>query len=118
MWILVFQRVFFEAVLDFAYFPLWWYTGGVLHSARWCFSLFLDGNSNLLPFLWLKNLFVPMFGQYDWQGRIISFLMRFVQFIFRSIGLAIWAAFCLVLFFGWLVLPVIITYGFFKSFLR
>jgi len=26
--------------------------------------------------VWLKNLFAPMFGQTDWQGRLISFFMR------------------------------------------
>lgn len=115
MWLLVFQRILLDALLDVFYFPLWWYTSGVLHSLKWCFKFFLDGNQMLAPGLWLKNLFVPMFGQYDWQGRIISFIMRFVQFWFRSFGLLIWAMVCLVLFLIWLSLPILVVNGFIMS---
>jgi len=37
--------------------------------------------------VWTKNIFVPMFGMHDWQSRIISFFMRVVQIIGRSIAL-------------------------------
>ena len=61
--------------------------------------------------LWLKNLFVPMFGQHDWQGRLVSFLIRLVQLIargiafvvlviFLTVALALWATGPLVLFLG------------------
>lgn len=116
MWLLVFQRILFDAIVDIFYFPLWWYTGGVLHSLKWCTTFFLEGNQNLSPGLWLKNLFVPMYGQYDWQGRIISVLMRFVQFCARSIGLLIWLLVCVLLFIIWLLLPVIVVGGFIISF--
>jgi len=118
MWILIIQRIFFEAVLDFFYFPLWWYSGGLVQALKWCFNLFLSGNDSLLPFVWLKNLFVPMYGQYDWQGRIISFLMRFVQFVFRSLALSVWVMICFLFFCVWLLIPVVVSYGFIKSFLR
>ncbi len=118
MWILVLQRIFFEAVLDLLYFPLWWYTGGVWHALKWAMSMFQDGNRTLLPLLWLKNLTVPMFGQYDWQGRIISFIMRFIQFVVRSIALLFWFFVCIILFCIWLILPVLISYGFLKSIVR
>lgn len=118
MWLLILQRIFFDAVLDLFYFPLWWYTGGILHSAKWCWHFFLDGNQTLAPHLWLKNLFVPMFGQYDWQGRIISFFMRLVQFFVRSLALAIWFVVCMALFFVWLILPILIFGGLIMSFTK
>ncbi len=118
MWLLIVQRVLLDAILDLLYFPLWWYTGGVVHSIRWCADFFRDGNRTLAPGLWLKNLFVPMFGQYDWQGRIISFFMRSVQLIFRSIALLFWFFICASLFLVWLILPAIICLGFVRSFLR
>ena len=39
--------------------------------------------------VWIKNIFVPMFGQNDWQSRLISIFMRSVQIVGRSIGLVI-----------------------------
>ena len=118
MWLLVLQRLTFDAIIDVFYFPLWWYTGGVWHSIKWCTQFFLDGNQSLAPFLWLKNLFVPMFGQYDWQGRIISFIMRLVQFFFRSLALMVWFIICVILFCVWLVLPAVVFVGLFRAFLK
>ncbi len=111
MTILILQRLFLEAILDIFYFPIWWYTKGALHVLRWCFNLLKLGNENLAPGLWLANLFVPMFGQFDWQGRIVSFLMRLVQIFARTVALAVWLNLCLVLFLGWLALPVLVFWG-------
>jgi hypothetical protein len=116
MFIAVFQRIILGAVADILYFPLWWYTGGAKHAVLWCFGLLSYGNANFAPGLWLKNIFVPMYGQYDIQGRIISFLMRFAQVIARTIALAIWLIICLVLFFVWLCIPLAIVWGFLNAF--
>ena len=118
MWLLIFQRILFDAIIDIFYFPLWWYTGGVLHSLKWCVGFFLEGNENLAPGLWFQNLLVPMYGQYDWQGRIISFFMRFVQFFFRSIALMLWLLVCVILFIIWLSLPVLVMSGLIMSLLK
>lgn len=116
MWLLIFQRILFDAIADLFYFPLWWYTGGVLHSLKWCSKFFLEGNHSLAPGLWLKNLFVPMYGQYDWQGRIISVVMRFVQFCVRSIALVFWFLVCAILLVIWFLLPVMVVSGFVQLF--
>lgn len=109
--IIIFQRLLLEFAWDFIYFPIWWYTKGAVHALRWCLNLFLHGNENLAPGLWLANLFVPMFGQFDIAGRIVSFLMRLVQIFARSVALFVWFTLCLALFFCWLGLPVLIAYG-------
>ena len=111
MSIIILQRLFLEAVLDILYFPVWWYTKGAVHALRWCFNLLKTGNENLAPGLWLANLFVPMFGQFDWQGRIVSFLMRLVQIFARTVALAVWVSLCFILFLGWLALPVLVVYA-------
>jgi hypothetical protein len=118
MFIIIFQRIVLEAFLDLLYFPLWWYTGGIKFALSRIKDFFMTGNAFLAPGIWLANIFVPMFGQYDWQGRIISFFMRLVQVIFRSLALAVWGAFCVVLFWIWIFLPVIIVWGFVNSFSR
>lgn len=110
MWILVFQRLVLEFIFDLIYFPLWWYTSGVKLAGIFCAQLLRDGNSALAPKLWLKNIFVPMFGQYDWQGRLVSFFMRLVNVIGRSIMLLFWFFITLILFSLWLIFPVIVVY--------
>jgi hypothetical protein len=106
MFALIFQRLLLEAVFDIVYFPLWWYTKGLGHAAQWSLGVFKNGNASLGPGLWLKNIFVPMYGQNDWQGRLVSFFMRLINVIGRSIALFFWMLFSITLFLLWLILPV------------
>ncbi|MBI2037736.1 MAG: hypothetical protein HYT15_02260 [Candidatus Magasanikbacteria bacterium] len=109
--ILILQRLFLEIVLDIFYFPVWWYTKGALYALGRCFDLLKQGNTNLAPGLWLANIFIPMFGQYDVGGRIVSFFMRLVQIIARTFALFLWTAVCGLLFVAWLLAPVLVFYG-------
>ena len=111
MFLILLQRMLLELIWDVFYFPIWWYTKGAMHAGRWCFGLLRNGNANLAPGLWLANLFVPMFGQFDWQGRIVSFLMRLVQIFARTVALAVWVSLCFILFLGWLALPALVVYA-------
>ncbi|KKQ27308.1 MAG: hypothetical protein US42_C0011G0046 [Candidatus Magasanikbacteria bacterium GW2011_GWC2_37_14] len=115
MWILVLQRLTLEFFLDFLYFPIWWFTSGILHSTKFCWNLFLDGNILLAPGLWLKNLFVPMFGQSDFQGRLVSVMMRFFNVIFRSIALFIWLLVVFVIFLLWINIPIFLVFMFYQA---
>ncbi|MFA7314452.1 MAG: hypothetical protein WC025_00790 [Candidatus Magasanikbacteria bacterium] len=67
-------------------------------------------NAMMSPGLWLKNIFVPMFGQYDFQGRLVSVFVRFLNIIFRTIGLLVWVILVIVLFFIWILLPMGVLY--------
>lgn len=82
-----------------------------MYAAKKSLSLLQRGNNRLAPGIWLANIFVPMFGQFDWQGRIVSFFMRVVQVVVRTGVLAIWLVVCLLLFFSWFVIPVVVIYG-------
>jgi len=115
MYILVLQRLLVEALWDIGYFPLWWYTLGAKRALLWCWDFLKLGNRNLAPGLWLRNIFVPMYGQYDWQGRIISFFMRSVQILARMFALLMWLILSLFLWIIWLALPIIVVSGFFVS---
>ncbi|MFH1790193.1 MAG: hypothetical protein ABH832_03975 [bacterium] len=110
MSIIIFQRILLEAIADLLYFPIWWYTGGLFHAIKWCIEFFKLGNSRLGPFLWLRYIFTPMFGQWDWQGRIISFFMRLANVIIRLVLLAMWMIFCSFLFLLWVMIPVLLIY--------
>jgi len=113
MWIIIAQRLLLDILLDIIYFPVWWYSGGIKFIVEKCYEIFKSGNARLAPGLWLKNIFVPMFGQWDWEGRIISFFMRLFQVVIRSIGLFFWLVFCLLIFGFWIIAPVIIFRGIF-----
>lgn len=117
MYLIVFQRLILEAVFDIFYFPLWWYTFGLARAGQWAFSLLKRGNRTLAPGLWLKNLFVPMYGQHDFEGRLISFIMRVIEVFIRSIILFVWLIICLVLWLVWLALPALLAYACFKTFI-
>jgi len=110
MWVILLEKFFLQFVLDILYYPLWWYTGGARRMVLFCWRQIQEGNLNFSPGLWLVNIFVPMFGQTDWQGRIVSFFMRLVNVIFRFIALLIWTAIVVVLFFFYLLLPVFVLY--------
>jgi len=83
------QLLFVDILGSIAYFPLWWYTrglgnvvGAALHAIRY------RSQSYALK-IWIRNFFVPMYGQYDWAGRLISVFMRFFVILGRSIALAV-----------------------------
>jgi hypothetical protein len=111
MFVLIFQRLVIEALVDIVYFPVWWYTRGIGYAGGYCFELLKSSSASLAPGLWLKNIFTPMYGQYDWQGRFISFFMRLVQIIIRSIALFFAMIFYFLLFLLWIIAPLIIIYG-------
>jgi len=115
MWVLVLQRLVLEFVLDLFYFPLWWYTGGLKKVALSCARFWQDGNLQMSPGLWLKNIFVPMYGQYDWQSRLVSFFIRLFNVIIRGLGLLLWTIFVCFLFSLWIVFPVFVAYMIFRS---
>lgn len=97
-----------RALVDFFYFPLWWYGAGLVGFLRGLGRFLRDRESLLGLSVWLKNIFVPMYGQRDIGGRIISFVMRLIQVIFRSLALIFWCLMAILAFLFWLALPLIL----------
>ena len=110
---LLFLRYFF---VDLAWgiirWPLWWYTNGFIFVIKWGASTIDYYGKSLAVGVWVKNIFVPMFGQRDIQSRIISFFMRIVNIIFRSITLGIWAIIVLIAVLVYVALPPLFLTGF------
>jgi hypothetical protein len=100
--------VFQETIFDILSWPIWWYSTGLKLAFARMKDTISQGNEELALSIWLKNIFKPMFGQYDWQGRIISFFMRLAQIIFRLIIFCFWIIFSLIIFLFWLVLPLLL----------
>lgn len=94
-----------------AYWPIWWYSKGVVFTFHGLRRAFLHQAAHVSVAVWVKNLFVPMYGLRDWQGRLISFFVRLLQIIFRSIFLCIYAVLLLLAFILYIVLPVAIVFA-------
>lgn len=86
----VFTQMGLVGLRDIVSFPVWWYTKGIAYTTQKLVYSARRQAANFAVGLWVKNLFVPMYGQYDWQGRIISFFVRLVQIIVRSLAYATW----------------------------
>lgn len=88
--------------------PYWWYTHGLVLAGKSGIRM-ISGYAEMLSIrVWIKNIFVPMFGMYDWQSRIISVFMRIVQIIGRGIALVIMTIIVLFLLVVYVTLPVIV----------
>jgi hypothetical protein len=92
------------------YFPVWWYSKGFIKMIKAIGRLIGDFNLTLGFTIWVKNLFVPMFGQRDIPGRLISFFLRLVNIIFRGLGLLFLICLTFIFIIIWLVVPVFIIF--------
>lgn len=108
---IVIRRLLLDALLDIFATPIWWYTAGLQAVAHWWIYMTRRGNASLGVLLWLKNLFVPMFGQRDWQGRLISILVRFAQVVARGIAYVVWIGAVSALLLLWIVAPFLLFLG-------
>jgi|APHig6443717497_1056834.scaffolds.fasta_scaffold36522_2 hypothetical protein len=100
-----------ELIGKILYFPIWWYSVGLIKKIKSLF-LFLKGREKELGFsIWLKNIFVPMYGQRDIVGRLISFLIRFVQVIVRGFILFIWLVLSFIALLIWILFPIALFFA-------
>lgn len=110
MWPLILQRLAMEFVSDVFYFPVWWYTKGLKRFVIACGYAVQEAELSLAPGIWLKNIFVPMYGQYDWQGRLMSVFMRIVNIIGRGIAFFLFLFFVFGLVLAWIFFPLFVIY--------
>jgi len=110
-------QILTELVRDVLYFPLWWYGRGLLNLIMGVAHFLGDKQKTLALFVWVKNIFRPMYAQYDLAGMLISFFMRLVQIIFRSIVMLFWLIFSLAVIIFWILLPPLVIYEIIFQFL-
>ncbi len=99
------------AIRDIVGFPVWWYTKGVAYMLQ---KLLFSAKKQAAFFavqIWVRNLFVPMYGQYDWQSRIISFVVRLLQIIVRSFAYVVWLCVLAAVAVCYFVVPVVLVMG-------
>lgn len=105
-----FSKVSLKIIWDIIFFPLWWYSFGLL---RFLNSLKIFLNERWIVIgagVWLKNIFTPMYGQSDIASRLISFVIRLIQIIVRFFVFLIFVALALMALILWIFLPIAIIY--------
>lgn len=100
------RTVIGATVADFFYTPIWWYTRGLGKQVRGVGGSLAVRHRDLAIDVWLKNILVPMYGQHDFTGRLISFFMRLAQIIGRIIALIVWAFLLVVWLMIWVLIPM------------
>lgn len=111
----LFQFLFVDVIGSVLYFPIWWYTEGFFEVVNWSRRSLAYRWRAYSFALWLKNFFVPMYGQYDWAGRLVSVFMRFVVLIGRGIAFIAEAIGYLFIIALWLALPAFAFLFFFLN---
>lgn len=87
--------------------PWWWYARGLRAVLAWGGRTLRGWRRAVGLGLWARSLFVPMYGQDDWQGRIISFAMRLVILMGRLLELSLGAVAVLIAILAYLALPIV-----------
>jgi len=95
------------------FWPLWWYSFGFLIVLKNTGIKIVRSWKGLALDIWLKNIFRPMYGQYDATSRIISFLMRLVQVFFRFIIMVVMTVLILLIPVFYLGLPILAVWQLF-----
>ncbi len=98
-----------ELVGDILYFPLWWYSVGLRQLIMSLAQQARSSERYLALGLLARSLFLPMFSQYDREGRIISFFMRLAILFGRSIYMLGLLAIDFLLIIVWMGLPVLVV---------
>ncbi len=100
------RLLIFDLAGSVAWFPVWWYSTGLLNVVRAAHSTLAYRIRSYAFAIWIRNFFVPMYGQHDLTGRLVSVVMRFVVLVARGVALVVEAIVygCGVLV--WLVAPI------------
>jgi hypothetical protein len=96
-----------EVVGEVIRFPVWWYSAGLVHTIKTLFGVWRNYARRLAVGVWARNILVPMYGQYNFQGRLISVFIRSVQIFIRSLLLFFAALIILAVFALYAALPII-----------
>ncbi|MFH1522648.1 MAG: hypothetical protein ABIE43_02400 [Patescibacteria group bacterium] len=106
-------KIFTELIRDVLYFPFWWYSRGLGKLIISLINFLSNKQKKLALLVWIKNIHRPMYGQYDWPGILISFIVRLFQILMRSLILLFWLIIVLAIFCFWIIFPIFIIYEIF-----
>ncbi|PIT94627.1 hypothetical protein COT98_02705 [Candidatus Falkowbacteria bacterium CG10_big_fil_rev_8_21_14_0_10_39_9] len=102
-------KILLQIARDFLYFPLWWYSVGLWRTLLKVVNFISEQQISLGLSVWVKNIFTPMYGQRDFTGKAISFFMRLIQIMARSIAMLFWLILSFIFIAFWLALPPLVV---------
>lgn len=108
--------IFIDVLGDFIYWPIWWYTVGLIDRLKFSWQQIKKIWISLGLGIWLKNIFVPMYGDRSIIGRLISFFIRIIILIWRMIWFLVWVILILITVIVWIVAPIIFIWMIFTHF--
>jgi len=99
------RLIFVDTFGSLFWFPAWWYTIGLKKAIQWGMDGLNYRYQQYALKLWVKNFFIPMYGQYDFAGRLVSVFMRAVVIAGRSIALVLEGVVYLIVIIVWVIIP-------------
>jgi len=105
-----FKVIFLEIIWEVIFFPIWWYTQGLKRVILYVWNSLKNSSRSLALPIMFKNLFKPMFGQHDREGRLISFLMRIILTISRVLVFIVLLILNIIILLIWILLPVVVIW--------
>ncbi|HOZ36684.1 MAG TPA: hypothetical protein PLR18_02540 [bacterium] len=105
-WFWGLKLIVVDIILDFFYWPIWWYTTGFKDALIFCGRQIREAWRSLALGIWLKNMLTPMYGDRSFLGRAISFVARLVILTWRLAWMFIWLLIIIGLAIIWVVAPI------------
>lgn len=107
------QAIVTEVIYLIARFPFWWYGRGVVIMLQWGKDAIYGTYQFLALGIWIRNLFVPMFGDVTIPGRLISFGVRLFMIGFKTIGLLVFSVLIVLVILIYLITIPVCVFGLF-----
>lgn len=108
---LVYQFFVKDGFMELIKLPFWWYSSGLKSTLQW-FARSLQSSIQFFGLdVWIKNLFVPMYGETSIAGRLISFGVRLFMIVFRGIGVIFSFIFLILAVAIYLIILPAVIYG-------
>jgi hypothetical protein len=104
------KDLFLDTLIEFFYFPLWWYSRGLKKAALFCWQRIRSGWRALALSILLKNIFRPMYGQKGVVAYLLSLNTHLWQISWRFILMAGWFIFWFLILLAWLFMPILIIW--------
>jgi hypothetical protein len=104
----IIRYCFLDIIGSFLYWPLWWYSRGLILVLSYLWSRIRAVADGLSLRLMFATLLQPMYGQNDREGRMISFFMRLVLLISRILVLVVVSLWWLCVLCLWIIVPLVI----------
>jgi hypothetical protein len=94
---------------------VWWYSRGLSETSLWLLNSVRGSVKFFGVDVWVKNWFVPMYGDDSIAGSLISFGVRTAVILVRGLGVVVWFVIAALLFFAYLIVFPLTLLGFFMS---